>query len=88
MTPHASPPSQSPAPRIWGLHEEMFDILPGTVNIIRWSASRARQMPNIVANNLNDDSFEEILTQADHQNQGMSNADPKQVRFTDGGRGE
>ena len=28
-------------------------------------------------------SFEESLTQADHQIQGMSIADPKQVRFTD-----
>ena len=69
--------------RIQGLHEEMFYILSGTVNTVRGAASRLRQMPNIVASNTTDDSFEEILTQADHQIQGMSIADPKRVRFTD-----
>ena len=39
-------------------------------------------MPNIVASNPTNDSFEEILTQADHQIQGMSIADPRPVRFT------
>ena len=32
ITPHASLPSQSPARRIQGLHEEMFDTLPSSVN--------------------------------------------------------
>ena len=40
-------------------------------------------MPNIVASNPTDDSFEEILIQADHQIQGMSIADPMRVRFID-----
>ena len=40
MTPHASPPSQSPAPTIQGLCEEMFDILPDIVNTVRVAASR------------------------------------------------
>ena len=83
MTPHASPPSQSSAPRIQGLSEEMFDILPSTVNTLRGAASRVRQTPNIVASNPTDESFGEFLIQADHQIQGMSIADPKQVWFTD-----
>ena len=65
MTPHTSLTSQSPAPRIQGLHEEMFDILPGTVNTVREPATRVRQMPNIVASNPADDSFEVILTHTD-----------------------
>ena len=83
MTSHASLLSQSAAPRILGLHEEMLDILPGTVNTFRGTASRVRQMPNIVASNPTDGSFEEILTQTDHQIQGMSIADHKWVKFTD-----
>ena len=61
----------------------MFDILPGNVNTVRGAASRVRQMPNLVASNPTDDSFEEILIQAYHQMQGMSIADPKIVRCTD-----
>ena len=72
------------------LHQEfracvrkMYDILPITVNTIRGEASRTRQVPNIVAGNPTDDLFEETLTQADCQIQGMSIADPKPGRFTD-----
>ena len=83
MTPHASPPSQSPAPRIQGLHEEMFNILPSIVSTVRGAASRVRQMPNVVASNPTDDSFEDILTQADHQIKWTSIAYPKRVRFMD-----
>ena len=70
-TPHASLPSQSPAQRIRCLHEKCLIYCP------------VLQMSNIVAINPTDDSFEEILTQADHQIQGMSISDLKQVRFTD-----
>ena len=80
---HASLPSQSPAAKHLGLHEEMFDILPGTVNTVRGAASRVRQIPNVVASNPSDGSLEEILTKADHQIQGMSIAGPKRVRCTD-----
>ena len=45
-------------------------------------------MPNIIASNPTDDSFEEILSKADHQIQGMSITNPKQVRFTDRERRE
>ena len=83
VTTHALLPSQSPAPRIWVLHEEMFHILPSTVNTVREAASRVRQIQNIVVSNPTDNSFEKILTQADHQIQGTSIADPKQVRLTD-----
>ena len=83
MTLHASLQSQLSAPRIQGLHEEVFDILLGTVNTVRGAASRVRKMPNVVASNPTDDSFEEILNHADHQIQGMSIADLKRVRFMD-----
>ena len=81
MTPHASPPSQLPTQKFQHLCKEAFDILSSTVNTVREAASRVRQMPNVVASNPTDDSFEEILTQADHQIQQMSNAE--RVRFTD-----
>ena len=77
MTPHASLPSQSPAPRMKGLCEEMFDILSGTLNTVIGAASRVRQMPNLVESNPTEDCFEEILTKADHQIQRMSIAGPK-----------
>ena len=83
MTPHASPPSQSPTLRIQGLHEEMFDIFPSTVNMVREAVSRVRQMPNIAARYPNDDSLVVLLTQADRQIQGMSIADARRFRFTD-----
>ena len=85
MNTSCSPLPQSPTLRIQSLHEEMFDILPGTVNTIRGATSRPRQMPSIVAGNPTENSFEETLTQADHKIQGMSITDPKWVRFTDGG---
>ena len=72
MTPRALLPLQSYTPRDQDLHEEMFDILPGIVNTVIGAASRVRQRPNIVASNPTDDSFEDILTQADHEIQGMS----------------
>ena len=42
-------------------------------------------MSNIVASNPTEDLLEQILTQMYCQIQGMSIADPKQVRLTDGG---